>query len=61
MQRRRDARAEMLAVRAAAFGSDWRSVSERLRVCDYVDLQALGLDVSFRHVAGVNRRYDGAA
>ena len=25
VQRRRDARAEMLAVRAAAFGSDWRS------------------------------------
>jgi hypothetical protein len=33
------------------------AVSERLRGVDYVGWQAAVLDVSFRHVAGVNRRY----
>ena len=36
------------------------AVSERLRVVDYVGWQGFVLDVSFRHVAGVNRRDDGA-
>ena len=31
-----------------------------LRGVDYVGLQVAVLDVSFRHVAGVNRRDDGA-
>ena len=36
------------------------AVCERLRGVDYVGWQGPVLDVSFRHVAGVNRRYDGA-
>ena len=36
------------------------AVSERLRGVDYVGWQVPALDVSFRHVAGVNRRDDGA-
>ena len=35
------------------------AVSERLRGDDYVGWQGPVLDVSFRHVAGVNRRDDG--
>jgi hypothetical protein len=31
-----------------------------LRGVDYVGWQIAVLDVSFRHVAGVNQRYDGA-
>ena len=36
------------------------AVSERLRGVDYVGSQVPALDVSFGHVAGVNRRDDGA-
>ena len=36
------------------------AVSERLCGVDYVGSQVPVLDVSFRHVAGVNRRDDGA-
>ena len=36
------------------------AVSKRLRGVDYVGWQATVLDVSFRHVAGVNQRDDGA-
>jgi hypothetical protein len=36
------------------------AVPERLRGVDYVGWQVPVLDVSFRHVAGVNRRDDGA-
>ena len=36
------------------------AVCERLRGVDYVGWQNAVLDVSFRHVAGVNRRDDGA-
>ena len=36
------------------------AVCERLRGVDYVGWQGPVLDVSFRHVAGVNRRDDGA-
>ena len=36
------------------------AVSERLRGVDYVGWQCHVLDVSFRHIAGVNRPDDGA-
>ena len=36
------------------------AVCERLRGVDYVGWQVAVLDVSFRHVAGVNRSHDGA-
>ena len=35
------------------------AVSERLRGVDYMGWQVAVLDVSFRHIAGVNRQYDG--
>jgi hypothetical protein len=36
------------------------AVSERLRGVDYMGWQVPAVDVSFRHVAGVNQRDDGA-